>query len=201
MDKITQILENVVRCKYFEAGVHIKNPIKNSYQDGLGRPTQTLHHVVVVHILIWNKRKSQINEYNDHVVVTSNSAYMFDRKLWHSSLSKCKISQRRSVLSYNIGVDWLDRSCKSSDIHIYELFFLLHLKTKNKGFGLHTGREWKLRHACVNKQSTERRNNVFKRASTLRLYKNIWVSTLALSDALRARPHVRSPGVDSSLET
>ena len=36
MDKITQILENVVRCKYFEADVHIKNPIKNSYQDGLG---------------------------------------------------------------------------------------------------------------------------------------------------------------------
>ena len=30
MDKITQILENVVRCKYFEAGVHIKNPITNS---------------------------------------------------------------------------------------------------------------------------------------------------------------------------
>jgi hypothetical protein len=27
MDKITQILENVVRCKYFEAGVHIKNPL------------------------------------------------------------------------------------------------------------------------------------------------------------------------------
>jgi hypothetical protein len=52
MDKITQILENVVRCKYFEAGDHIKNPIKNSYQDGLGRTTQTLDHVVVVHILI-----------------------------------------------------------------------------------------------------------------------------------------------------
>ena len=33
MDKITQILENVVRCKYFEAGVHIKNPIKNSYRN------------------------------------------------------------------------------------------------------------------------------------------------------------------------
>jgi hypothetical protein len=65
MDKITQILENVVRCKYFEAGVHIKNPIKNSYQDGLGRTTQTLDHVVVVHILIWDKRKSQINEYSD----------------------------------------------------------------------------------------------------------------------------------------
>jgi hypothetical protein len=52
MDKITRILENVVRCKYFEAGVHIKNPIKNSYQDGLGRTAQTLDHVVVVHILI-----------------------------------------------------------------------------------------------------------------------------------------------------
>jgi hypothetical protein len=65
MDKITQILENVVRCKYFEAGVHIKNSIKNSYQDGLGRKTQTLDHVVVVHILIWDKRKSQINEYSD----------------------------------------------------------------------------------------------------------------------------------------
>ena len=52
MDKITQILENVVRCKYFEADVHIKNPIKNSYQDGLGTTTQTLDHVVVVHILI-----------------------------------------------------------------------------------------------------------------------------------------------------
>jgi len=52
MDKITQILENVVRCKYFEESVHIKNPIKNSYQDDLRRMTQTLDHVVVVHILI-----------------------------------------------------------------------------------------------------------------------------------------------------
>ncbi len=50
MDKITQISESVVRCKYFEAGVHIKNPIKNSYQDGLGRTSQTLDHVVVVHM-------------------------------------------------------------------------------------------------------------------------------------------------------
>ena len=65
--KFAQILENVVRCKYFEAGVHIKNPIKNSYHDGLGRTTQTLDHVVVVHILIWDKRKSQINEYNDNL--------------------------------------------------------------------------------------------------------------------------------------
>ena len=65
MDKITRILENVVRCKYFEAGVHIKNPIKNSYQDGLGRTTQTFDHVVVVHMLIWDKRKPQINECSD----------------------------------------------------------------------------------------------------------------------------------------
>ena len=36
----------------FEARVHIKNPTKNSYEDGLGRKTQTLDHVVVVHILI-----------------------------------------------------------------------------------------------------------------------------------------------------
>ena len=65
MNKITQVLENVVRCKNFEAGVHIKIPIKNSYQDGLGRTTQTLDQVVVVHILIWDKSKSQINEYSD----------------------------------------------------------------------------------------------------------------------------------------
>jgi hypothetical protein len=43
MDRITQILENVVRCKYFN--------LKHSYQDGLGNTTQTLEHVVVVHIL------------------------------------------------------------------------------------------------------------------------------------------------------
>ena len=65
MDNFTQILHNVVRCKYFEVGVHIKNPIKNSYQYGLGRTTQTLDHVVVVHILIWDKEMSQINEYSD----------------------------------------------------------------------------------------------------------------------------------------
>jgi hypothetical protein len=65
MNEITQILENVVRCKNFEVGVRIKHPIKNSYQDGVGRTTQTLDHVVVVHILIWDKRKSQINEYSD----------------------------------------------------------------------------------------------------------------------------------------
>ena len=67
MDKITQMLGNVVRYEYFEVGVHIKNPIKNSYEDGLGRTTQTLDHVVVVHILIWDKRKSQINEYSDRI--------------------------------------------------------------------------------------------------------------------------------------
>ena len=68
MDKITQILENVLRCKYFEANVHIKKPIENSYQDGLGRTTQTLDHVVVVHILVGDKRKSQINEYSDTIL-------------------------------------------------------------------------------------------------------------------------------------
>jgi hypothetical protein len=52
MDKITQVLENVVRCKYFEAVFISRTQIKNSYQDGLGRMTQTLDHVVVVHILI-----------------------------------------------------------------------------------------------------------------------------------------------------
>jgi hypothetical protein len=71
MVKITQILEYVVRCKYFEAGVHVKNPMKNSYQDGLGRTTQTLDNVVVVHILILDKRNSQINEYNDSVEMAS----------------------------------------------------------------------------------------------------------------------------------
>jgi hypothetical protein len=48
MDKIKKILENIVRCKYFEVAVHVKNP----YQDGLGRTTQTLDHVVMVHISI-----------------------------------------------------------------------------------------------------------------------------------------------------
>ena len=61
MDKITHILEKVVRCKHFEAGVHIKN----SYQDCLGRTNQTFDHVVVVHVLLRNKRKSQINKYSD----------------------------------------------------------------------------------------------------------------------------------------
>ena len=65
MDKTTQILENVVRRKYFEAGVHMKNPIKNSYQDGLGGTTQTLEYVVVVHILISEKKNSHINKYSD----------------------------------------------------------------------------------------------------------------------------------------
>ena len=76
MDKITHILENVVRCKYFEACVHIKNPIKNSNQDGLGRTTQTLDHVVVVHILFWDKRKSNINEYSDHINMTLKLAWV-----------------------------------------------------------------------------------------------------------------------------
>ena len=36
--KITQILENVVRCKYFD-------PVMTSYENGLGRIIQTLGHV------------------------------------------------------------------------------------------------------------------------------------------------------------
>lgn len=38
-------MDNVVKWKYFEADVHLKNPIDNLYQDGL------CDHVVVVHIL------------------------------------------------------------------------------------------------------------------------------------------------------
>ena len=45
MNKMTQILEIVVRCKYFEAGVHMKEPIKHSYRDGLRRTIQTLDHI------------------------------------------------------------------------------------------------------------------------------------------------------------
>jgi hypothetical protein len=89
MDKITQILENVVRCKYFEAGVHIKNPIKNSYQDGLGRTTQTLDHVVVVHILILDKRKSQINEYNDTNYIKFKLAAMLTIVVWEEVQMVC----------------------------------------------------------------------------------------------------------------
>lgn len=55
-----------MRCKYFEAGVHMKNPIKNSYdEDGLDRTTQTLDNVVVVHIFSWDKIKSTNIEYSD----------------------------------------------------------------------------------------------------------------------------------------
>ena len=67
-----------------EAGVHIKNPIKNSYQDGLGRTTQTSDHVVVVHILIWDKRNSQINEYSD--IISLN--WIFDEYLKSKPLAE-----------------------------------------------------------------------------------------------------------------
>ena len=93
MDKITQILENVVRCKYFEVGVHIKNPIKNSYQDGLGGTIQTSDHVVVVHILIWDKRKSLINKYSDWIWTYFNSfrnvchkKFTSQEELWTSTI-------------------------------------------------------------------------------------------------------------------
>ena len=56
MHEIKHILENVVRGKYFQAGVHI---------DGSGRTTQTLEHVVVVQILILDLRESQIDKYSE----------------------------------------------------------------------------------------------------------------------------------------
>ena len=46
------------KCSYQEPN--------EEYQDGLGRRTQTIDHVVMVHILIWDKRKSQINKYSDN---------------------------------------------------------------------------------------------------------------------------------------
>ena len=76
MDKYTQMLENVVRCKYFEAGVYIKNPINNLYQDGLGRTTQTIDHVVVVRILNSDKRKSQTKECSDLTKVKAVMYYV-----------------------------------------------------------------------------------------------------------------------------
>jgi hypothetical protein len=39
--------------------------IKNPFQDGLGRTTQRLYRVVVVHILMGDNRKSQNNSYSD----------------------------------------------------------------------------------------------------------------------------------------
>jgi hypothetical protein len=44
----------------------------------LGRTTQTLDHVVVVHILIWDKRKSQINEYSDTIWNAFNECLQMD---------------------------------------------------------------------------------------------------------------------------
>jgi hypothetical protein len=45
-----------------------RTQLRTHIQDGLGRTTQTLDHVVVVHVLIWDKRKSQINEYSDMTI-------------------------------------------------------------------------------------------------------------------------------------
>ena len=58
------MLENVVRSKYFETGVHIKNPIKNSYQGDLGRTIQTLDHI-------------EGKSYNTHII--ANKTY----NVWH----------------------------------------------------------------------------------------------------------------------
>ena len=51
-----------------------RTQLRHSYQDGLGRTTQTLDHVVGVHISIWDKRKSQINEYRNTVRRMDKSA-------------------------------------------------------------------------------------------------------------------------------
>ena len=53
----------------FEAGVHSRTQLRNESQDGLGRVTQTLDHVVVVHILIQDKTKYQINECSDSMFI------------------------------------------------------------------------------------------------------------------------------------
>jgi hypothetical protein len=53
--QIVRILENVV---------YTMIRINMTFQEGLGRTTQTLYHVVVVHILIRDNGKSQINEYS-----------------------------------------------------------------------------------------------------------------------------------------
>ena len=106
MDKITQILENVVWCKYFEAGVHIKNPIKNSYQDGLGKMTQTLDHVVVVHILIWDNIKSQINEYSDLVCCYLIWKIIISYKCAQNTLIKLILAG--SILSFKWSYNYRD---------------------------------------------------------------------------------------------
>lgn len=44
------------------------NSIYNSDKAGLGGTTQTLGHVLWVHILMTSKKKFQINEYSDSTV-------------------------------------------------------------------------------------------------------------------------------------
>ena len=84
MDKITQILKNVGRCKYFEAAVRIKNPIKNSYQDGLGRTTQTSDH---------NSCGPNINLRQEKVSNSSISDQMVVLNMW-------------SNLRWRLGTSW-----------------------------------------------------------------------------------------------
>jgi hypothetical protein len=50
--------------------------------------TQTLDHVVVVHILIWDKRKSQINKYIDIWKTSSNLGPKGDG--YNKGHDKCK---------------------------------------------------------------------------------------------------------------
>ena len=52
MDRFTHILENVARCKYFEAVFISITQLRTHIKMCLRRTTQILDHVVVVHILI-----------------------------------------------------------------------------------------------------------------------------------------------------
>ena len=136
MKKITHILDNVVRCIYFGAGVHIKNPIKNSYRDGLGRMTQTLDHVVVVHILMWDKRNSQINESSDtHANDDTFHSLLRPRKLMF--ISNLNMFQCTPFTSTRLSVDPTEKErfvnathisrCKNTNVNHKE-----RVKKKNK---------------------------------------------------------------------
>ena len=85
-----------------EKNLHIDGHVSNS-NDGLCRTTQTLVHVVVVHILTGHPRKSKINEYNGISVMFY---FMNDENLtwWVSEL--VKYINLRWLVHYGIGMTW-----------------------------------------------------------------------------------------------
>ena len=146
MDKITQILENVVRCKYFEASVRIKNPIKNSYQDGLDRTTQTLDNVVVIHILIWDRRKTQLTNivirafivhsqlklvsfrdaYMDTLIVYSRLSNSRDGEIDHTlvkTTTNMYIKPLLKFVSYNIELTPCSSSCVQWKVKLWHVMW------------------------------------------------------------------------------